>query len=136
MVALKTDLAPGLPTVFGDRVSLQQLLLNLIVNGMDAMSDLTARERRLILRTGCDGGELVEVAVVDAGHGISDELLPRLFQSFVTTREQGMGLGLSISRSIVEAHGGRIRAENNPGGGATVRFALPAREGTDAPGGA
>ena len=128
MVALQTDLAPGLPTVFGDRISLQQLLLNLIVNGMDAMSDLSARERRLILRTGCNGGETVEVAVVDAGHGIPDEVFPRLFESFVTTREHGMGLGLSISRSIVEAHGGRIRAENNPGGGATVCFALPARE--------
>jgi len=133
MVALETDLAPGLPAVFGDRISLQQLLLNLIVNGMDAMSDLSARERRLILRTGCNGSESVEVAVVDAGHGIPDEVFPRLFESFVTTREHGMGLGLSISRSIVEAHGGRIRAENNPGGGATVCFALPAREHAEGP---
>jgi PAS domain S-box-containing protein len=136
-VALETDLAPGLPAVFGDPISLQQLLLNLIMNGMDAMNDLAVRERRLILRTGRDGNESVEVAVVDAGTGIPDELFPRLFESFVTTREQGMGLGLSISRSIIEAHGGRIRAENNPGGGATVRFALPARERAEgAPSGA
>ena len=84
-----------------------------------------AAERRLLLRTrGSD--RAVEVAVVDGGHGIPDELLPRLFDSFVTTREHGMGLGLSISRSIVEAHGGKIRAENNAGGGATVGFTLPA----------
>ena len=126
MVALRRELAPGLPEVVGDRISLQQLLLNLIVNGMDAMSELAASDRRLILRTRLAGGAGVEVAVVDAGHGIPAELFPRLFQSFVTTREEGMGLGLSISRSIVEAHGGKIRAENNPDGGATVRFALPA----------
>ena len=128
MVALRTELAPGLPAVFGDRVSLQQLLLNLIVNGMDAMGDVAVRERRLVLRTARAEDSRVEVAVVDAGHGIPEEVFPRLFESFVTTREHGMGLGLSISRSIVEAHGGKIRAENNPQGGATVRFALPVRD--------
>ncbi len=132
MVALQTDLAPGLPAVVGDRVSLQQLLLNLIVNGIDAMGDVSVRERRLVLRTARAEDSRVEVAVVDAGHGIAAEVFPRLFESFVTTREHGMGLGLSISRSIVEAHGGKIRAENNPQGGATVRFALPTREGAEA----
>jgi PAS domain S-box-containing protein len=127
-VALQTELAPELPPVEGDRVALQQLLLNLIVNGMDAMSDLAAHTRRLVVRTASAGLSGVEVAVVDAGHGIPPELFPRLFDSFVTTRESGMGLGLSISRSIVEAHGGKIRAQNNPGGGATVRFVLPERE--------
>jgi PAS domain S-box-containing protein len=125
-VAMHTDLAPGLPAVRGDRVWLQQLLLNLIVNAMDAMSDQPAEERWLLLRTSGNGGAEVEVSVVDAGHGIPADLLPRLFESFVTTREHGMGLGLSISRSIVEAHGGKIRAENNAGGGATVGFTLPA----------
>jgi PAS domain S-box-containing protein len=132
MVALQTDLAPGLPAVVGDRVSLQQLLLNLIVNGMDAMGDVSVRERRLLLRTGRAPDSRIEVAVVDAGHGIPAEVFPRLFESFVTTREHGMGLGLSISRSIVEAHGGKIRAENNPGGGATVLFALPTRDASEA----
>jgi PAS domain S-box-containing protein len=132
MVALQTDLAPGLPAVVGDRVSLQQLLLNLIVNGMDAMGDVSVRERRLLLRTARAADSKVEVAVIDAGHGIAAEVFPRLFESFVTTREHGMGLGLSISRSIVEAHGGKIRAENNPDGGATVWFALPVREAAEA----
>jgi len=132
MVALQTDLTPGLPAVFGDRISLQQLLLNLIVNGMDAMGDVAIRERRLVLRTARAEDSRVEVAVVDAGHGIPEEVFPRLFESFVTTREHGMGLGLSISRSIVEAHGGKIRAENNPDRGATVRFALPVRDGEPA----
>jgi PAS domain S-box-containing protein len=125
-VLVHTDLAANLPAIRGDRVWLQQLLLNLIVNAMDAMSDVDAGSRRLSLKT-CrgDGGEGVVVAVVDTGHGIPEELLPRLFDSFVTTRDEGMGLGLSISRSIVEAHGGRLRARNNAGGGATLQFTLP-----------
>jgi PAS domain S-box-containing protein len=132
-VLVQTDLAEDLPPVLGDRVWLQQLLLNLIVNGLDAMSDTDSGSRRLALSTRRDGpGDWVEVAVVDTGHGISEELLPRLFDSFVTTRDEGMGLGLSISRSIVEAHGGRIRAENNADGGATLRFNLPAAAGTRA----
>ncbi|HEX4438527.1 MAG TPA: PAS domain S-box protein [Thermoanaerobaculia bacterium] len=124
-VTLRTELASGLPAVRGDGVSLQQVLLNLIVNGMDAMSAVPAGGRRLLLSTGGDGDGGVELAVTDAGHGIAAELLPRLFDSFVTTREEGMGLGLSISRSIVEAHGGSIRATNNDGGGATLRVTLP-----------
>jgi len=127
-VVLETDLASDLPAVRGDRVSLQQLLLNLIVNGMDAMAEIERADRRLLVRTARDGGESVEVAVVDAGHGIPADLLPRLFDSFVTTRESGMGLGLSISRTIAEAHGGRIRAENNSGRGATLRLMLPPDE--------
>jgi PAS domain S-box-containing protein len=127
-VAMRTDLESSLPAVRGDRVWLQQLLLNLMMNGLDAMSDQPAGERRLLLRTQRKSGPEVEVAVVDRGHGVPKDLLPRLFESFVTTREQGMGLGLSISRSIVEAHGGRIWAENNPGGGATMRFTLPAAD--------
>jgi PAS domain S-box-containing protein len=127
-VEMSTDLALDLPPVRGDRVWLQQLLLNLLVNGMDAMSEVPGGERRLLLRTSGDAGAAVEVAVADEGHGIPERLLPRLFDSFVTTREHGMGLGLAISRSIVEAHGGRIRAENNVGGGATVRFTLPTAE--------
>jgi len=125
-VQLETDLAPDLPPVRGDRVWLQQLLLNLIMNGMEAMSDLSVGERRLELRANRNGGSLVEVSVADAGHGIPAELLPRLFNSFVTTREQGMGFGLLISRSIVEAHGGTIWAQNNADAGATFRFTLPA----------
>jgi PAS domain S-box-containing protein len=129
-VALEADMASSLPRVRGDHVWLQQLLLNLMVNGMDAMSDLPQSQRYLALRASRNGGTWVEVAVEDAGHGIAAEALPRLFNSFFTTREHGMGLGLSISRSIVEAHGGRIWAENNHAGGATFRFTLPTLEAT------
>jgi PAS domain S-box-containing protein len=114
-----------LPVVRGDRMWLEQVLLNLVLNGMDAMGNSTEGGRCLTVQTMRNGHQTVEVAVRDTGHGISASVLPRLFESFVTTRENGMGLGLSISRSIVEAHGGTIRAENNPGGGATFRFTLP-----------
>jgi len=124
-VTLRTELASGLPSILGDGVSLQQVLLNLMVNGMEAMSAVPAGARRLLLSTGSDGNGGVELTITDAGHGIPAELLPRLFDSFVTTRDDGMGLGLSISRSIVEAHGGSIQARNNDGGGATLRETLP-----------
>jgi two-component system sensor kinase FixL len=104
---------------------LEQVVVNLLLNGMDAMAREPDSRRRLIVRTGIDGGETVEVQVSDTGHGIPKEILPRLFESFVTTRKDGVGLGLSISRSIIEAHGGRIQAENNRDGGATLRFFLP-----------
>lgn len=124
-VAIDAEFA-ALPSVRGDRTHIQQVLLNLIVNGMDAMVDTHVTRRRLVVRTARAGGDL-EVSVTDAGPGIPPERMPKLFESFFTTKQSGMGLGLSIARSIVEAHGGRIRAENNPGGGATFRFTLPAR---------
>jgi signal transduction histidine kinase len=104
-VAVDAELA-ALPIVRGDRTHLQQVLLNLIVNGMDAMADIHVSRRRLLVRTARAGGD-VEVSVTDAGHGIPAERMPRLFESFFSTKQHGMGLGLSIARSIVEAHGGR-----------------------------
>jgi PAS domain S-box-containing protein len=124
-VAMETDLAPALPPVHGDRATLQQVLLNLLLNGMEAMVDTPASRRRLALRTARDATG-VEVAVTDSGHGLDPGTLPRLFESFFTTKRDGMGMGLSIARSIVEVHGGRIWAENRPEGGATFRFTLPA----------
>jgi PAS domain S-box-containing protein len=123
-VAVETDLAPGLPAVHGDRGQLQQVLLNLLMNGLEAMVDTPVAGRRLAVRSAPNDG-MVEVAVMDAGHGLDRSQRSRLFESFFTTKKEGMGLGLSLTRSIVEAHGGRIWAEDRPGGGATFRFTLP-----------
>jgi C4-dicarboxylate-specific signal transduction histidine kinase len=118
------DLAPDLPVVRGDRVQLQQVLLNLVLNGMEAVGPYD-EGRRIVLRTlQADGA--VRVAVRDQGPGISGDTLSRIFDTFYTTKRDGMGMGLAISRSIVEAHGGRIWAENNPARGATFAFTLPA----------
>lgn len=122
-IELATEVSPHRLAVKGVRVQLQQVVLNLILNGMEAMAE-TTKARRVLVRTARDGGE-VQVAVIDAGPGLDPAALPRLFESSFTTKREGMGLGLSIARSIVEAHGGRIWAENNPTGGATFRIALP-----------
>ena len=123
-VSLLPEIASAPVTVLGDRVHLQQVLMNLILNSLEAMADMPETQRRLSLRTR-KNGETVEVSVTDSGHGIAPDELPRLFESFYTTKENGMGLGLAIARSIVNAHGGEIVAENNQEGGATFRFELP-----------
>ena len=123
-IRLRTELATDLPPVFGNQTQLQQVLINLIVNGMDAMANTPEGKRDLVVRTAKPNGDArIEVSVTDRGSGIPSGSLPRLFESFFTTRAEGMGLGLSIARSIVETHGGRIWADNNPdGGGATLPF--------------
>lgn len=121
-VTLRAELLPSLPVVHADRVSLQQVILNLIVNAMDAIED--RHERQVSVRTRHEP-ELVEVAVSDTGHGIAAADMPKLFDAFFTTKNEGIGLGLAISRSIVEAHSGRIWAEDNGGRGATFRLTLP-----------
>ena len=114
----------------GDRIHLQQVLLNLLLNGMDTLADVADRARLLTVCARTAGGGFVEVAVGDNGHGIPADKLGRLFEPFFTTKADGMGLGLPISRTIVEAHGGRIWAENNTKSGATFRFTLRvAKEG-------
>jgi two-component system sensor kinase FixL len=110
--------------VFGDRVQLQQVVLNLVLNACDAMNHTHVTQRLLALATAADDG-FVELVVSDRGTGIPDGQLERVFEPFVTFREQGLGLGLAISRSIVTAHGGSIRAVNNADGGATFRCLLP-----------
>jgi len=123
-VRVRQDLAQELPLVLGDRVYLQQVLLNLLVNAMDAMRDTEPASRELTLSTRADDWS-VEVAVADHGHGIPEGRLRSIFESFYTTKKDGMGLGLSIARSIVETHRGKIAAWNNPNGGATFSFRVP-----------
>jgi ligand-binding sensor domain-containing protein/signal transduction histidine kinase len=122
---LQLDLAAGLPEVMGDQVQLQQVLSNLMKNGIEAMSSVTARERRLQVRTSAAVAGQVLVEVMDTGAGIDPEKIPKLFEAFFTTKANGVGMGLSICRSIIESHGGRISAEANPTVGMTFRFTLP-----------
>jgi PAS domain S-box-containing protein len=118
------DLAPDLPSVRGDRIQLQQVLLNLVLNGMEAIGS-DGEGRHIALQTLQVEGA-VRISVRDQGPGIPEDTLSRIFETFYTTKQDGMGMGLAISRSIVEAHGGRIWAENNPDRGATFSFTLPA----------
>jgi PAS domain S-box-containing protein len=125
-VSLAADLAPVPLKVAGDRVHLQQVLLNLILNGMDALAGEPRERRQILVRTRLGAGDRVELAVIDSGHGLEPDKLPRLFEPFYTTKPNGMGMGLSIARTIIEAHHGRIWAENHASGGAVFRIELPA----------
>jgi signal transduction histidine kinase len=123
--SIEPDLSPALPRVRGDAVQFQQVLLNLLVNGLHAVAEQPPPRRRVIVRTASrDGG--VEVCVQDTGKGIAESDLQQIFALFYSTKGEGLGVGLSISRSIVEAYGGRIWAENDPDGGAIFRIRLPA----------
>jgi two-component system sensor kinase FixL len=128
-VNLALALAAPLPLVHGDRVQLQQVLLNLIVNASDAMGEAPPAGRRLAVATSTDPRGSVQLAVTDSGPGIPVEAIDKVFDSFFTTKACGLGFGLSISRTIIVAHGGHIEAANNPGGGATFRITLPANAG-------
>ena len=126
-INVDVGLAANLPTIFGDPVQLQQVLLNVIMNAMDAMSSKAPSQRALNITTRADRKQ-VEVVIVDSGHGFADEDQTQLFQPFFTTKEHGLGLGLSICSTIVKSHGGKLRIENNAEGGATVVVALPTQE--------
>jgi C4-dicarboxylate-specific signal transduction histidine kinase len=121
---LTRRLAKGLPLILGDRVQLQQVLVNLIINGLQSMASVSGR-RELIVQSRLDPEGNIVVAIKDSGAGIQEANLPQLFEPFFTTRSSGMGMGLAISSSVVEAHGGQIWASNNPEGGATFSFSLP-----------
>ena len=122
-----TELAPGLPRVSADRVELQQVMINLVLNACDAMTDQEPGKRVLTLRTALTAAGTVQVSVTDQGPGIRADSMDRIFTAFFTTKEHGLGLGLSICRRIISAHGGAIWAENTSDGGATFVFHLPAR---------
>ena len=126
-VQVRTEMAPDLPTVTGDRVQLQQVVLNLILNAADAMRAVQDRPRQLTIQTGCDAGDCVRLTVTDSGTGFDPGSANRLFDTFYTTKPEGMGIGLSISRSIIERHHGRLWAAPNAGPGATFAFSIPRR---------
>jgi two-component system sensor kinase FixL len=122
-VLLKLELDSGCDSVLVDRVQIQQVLVNLFRNALEAMAD--SPERELVASSTKTSDDMVEVSISDTGHGFSETAFTNLFETFFTTKETGMGVGLSISRSIVEAHGGRMWAETNDSGGATFRLTLP-----------
>ena len=124
--ALEMELTSALPPVLGDRIQVQQVLLNLLMNGIEAMRAITDRPRELLIRSQQYDTETVLVAVQDAGIGLDPQQMARLFDAFFTTKPEGMGLGLSISRTIIEAHGGHLWATPNADHGATMQFTLPA----------
>jgi two-component system sensor kinase FixL len=125
-VQLRFNLNPGADLVLADRVQIQQVLVNLFRNALEAMAQSPRRELVVINTRIAD--DMIEVEVSDTGSGFQDDVVPNLFQTFFTTKETGMGVGLSISRSIIEAHGGRMWAKSNASGGATFRFTLPAAD--------
>jgi NO-binding membrane sensor protein with MHYT domain/two-component sensor histidine kinase len=133
-VSVQTQLAEGLPLIQGDRVQLQQVILNLITNAVEAMSGVSEGARELLIGTGKDASGRVLVTVQDSGPGLNPDSVERLFDSFYTTKSNGTGMGLSICRSIVEAHGGRIWATPNAGPGITVQFTLPINDQATASG--
>jgi two-component system sensor kinase FixL len=127
-VQIALELAPELRTANGDNAQLQQVMLNLVLNAFDAMKDVPEGKRTVIVRTRQLDAASLRVEVSDVGTGISPDRLANLFEPFRSSKREGLGLGLSISRSIVEAHKGRLWAENNPGHGATLYFTLPVQE--------
>jgi signal transduction histidine kinase len=126
-VRVDLELADG-TTVAGDRIHLQQVLLNIMINALDAMAEVPVDARRMVVRTARSNGS-VAVSVKDSGPGLVAGNEAQIFEAFYTTKGTGMGMGLSVARSIVEAHGGQITAENNPGGGACIQFVLPGHAG-------
>ncbi len=124
-VTLKTEFADDLPPVLMDRIQVQQVVLNLVVNAIEAMAAGGGQVRSLTISTARDGPKAVRVSVADTGIGLEPAALARVFDAFYTTKQEGMGIGLAISRSIIEDHGGRVWATAQPGGGAVFAFTLP-----------
>jgi len=131
-LSVTMELNPKLKLLHGDRIQLQQVVLNLILNSAAAMQDVLQTQRKILVRTTMPDNLTVEVSVTDFGTGIDENNIERLFEAFYTTKPEGLGMGLSISQTIVKAHGGNLKASNNPEGGATFAFTLPVKQG-DAP---
>ena len=127
-VALSANKAQASLPVRADKVHLQQVILNLAVNGMEAIQDCAPGGGKISIETALAGESVIEVSVTDSGMGIPKDKLSQIFETFYTSKPDGTGLGLSIARTIIETYGGRIWAENRPGGGAVFRFTLPLSE--------
>jgi signal transduction histidine kinase len=124
-ITVRHQFAENLPVVKGDRIQLQQVILNLVRNASDAMRDVDNRPRQLMIKTESDDGDYVRLIVRDSGVGLDPKIADQLFESFYTTKDDGMGIGLSVSRSIIAAHQGRIWAAANDGPGSTFAFSIP-----------
>jgi two-component system sensor kinase FixL len=129
-VRLQLDLAPGSVLVRGNRVDLEQVLLNVITNAMDAVAENPVPERMVLMQTACSDDGVVHVTVRDRGAGLPDGVADRIFEPFVTTKADGMGMGLAVARSLIDNHGGSIHAANQPGGGAMVTISIPGSSAT------
>ncbi len=127
-VMAQSELAPNMPALQADRVGIQQVLINLVTNACDAMAEMPVEDRRLTIRTGLQGNDALRISVSDSGPGIAEEKLEKIFESFFTSKANGMGLGLSVCRTIITAHGGRLWAVNNSARGATFYLELPLRK--------
>ena len=125
-ISARVDLSNDLPLVSGDRIQLQQVILNIIMNAIEAMSEIGETQRKLLVSSAKDGSNGVLVRVQDSGNGLDGESLDRLFEAFFTTKARGMGMGLAVSQTILQAHGGRLWATPNASQGATFQFTLPA----------
>ena len=132
-VVLHSEFADNLPAVTGDRVQLQQVILNLLLNASAAMSSIDDRPRELSIKTECEDGNRVRLTVRDAGVGLDPQTAEQLFDAFHSTKSDGMGLGLSVSRSIIESHNGRLWAGPNDGPGAAFCFSIPRVADSGAP---
>jgi signal transduction histidine kinase len=124
-IAVSLDVSDGLPMVHGDRIQLEQVILNLMINGLEAMASVNDRPCELLVSARNSSSEGVLVSICDSGVGIDPNQIDKIYDAFFTTKPMGIGMGLSISRSIIEAHGGRIWATRNDGPGLTVQFSLP-----------
>jgi len=124
-VSIQTALNLNLPLALGDRIQIQQVILNLMMNAIESMSSVDMRPRRLVIRSTVYEGDRILLSFEDTGVGVSEEIMPRLFEPFFTTRSEGIGMGLAISRSIIEAHGGRLWAESVVDRGSVFQFTLP-----------
>ena len=128
-VVLETDFAESLPVISGDRVQLQQVILNLLLNAADAMAEIENRPKTLRIQTQIDGSDNVKLLVRDSGVGLDPRGIEKLFEAFHTTKAHGLGIGLAISRSIIESHKGHLWATANDGPGATFSFSIPCSSG-------